>query len=545
MDKIYDLIVIGGGPAGLSAGIYAGRAQMDVLIIEKSEIGGQITTTSEVVNYPGIKEISGHHLGEQMRDQALGFGVEFLKSEVTTMDFKEEIKKVETTSGTYKALSVIIATGANPRKLGFPGEAEFTGRGVAYCATCDGEFFTGLDVFVIGAGFAAAEEAIFLTKFARKVTIIAREPEFTCAKSIAEKVLKHPKIEVKFNSQIVEVTGDTKLRKAIFKDNLTDTTWEYTAPDNESFGVFVFIGYKPQSDLFKNHVNLDSQGYIVTDGDLQTNVKDVYAIGDIRPKRLRQVVTAVADGALAATVLEKVVEEKREALGIEKEEKEHPKTSDVSKENSKSKFLDEGIVSQLKGIFERFQNSIKIVSVLNDNDLSVNIKEFLTEICDISDKISLEIYKKDENPELERKIELDYAPTIAILDSNDNFRGVKFSGLPSGHELNSFILALYNIAGPGQELNEELKGKIQGIDKKVKLKIAVSLSCSLCPEVVTGAQRLAIENSNVQAEMIDIFAFPELKNKYNIMGVPALIIDDKEISFGKQSIEEIIEKIKR
>ncbi|MCX3067111.1 FAD-dependent oxidoreductase [Cetobacterium somerae] len=543
MDKIYDLIVIGGGPAGLSAGIYAGRAQMDVLIIEKSEVGGQITTTSEVVNYPGIKEISGHHLGEQMREQALGFCVEFLKSEVTNMDFKEEIKKVETTSGTYKALSVIIATGANPRKLGFPGESEFTGRGVAYCATCDGEFFTGLDVFVIGAGFAAAEEAIFLTKFARKVTIIAREPEFTCAKSIAEKVLKHPKIEVRFNSQIVEVTGDTKLRKAIFKDNLTNTTWEYTAPNNESFGVFVFIGYKPQSDLFKNHVNLDSQGYIITDGDLQTNVKDVYAVGDIRPKRLRQVVTAVADGALAATVLEKVVEEKREALGIEKEEKEHPKTSDVSKEDSKSKFLDEGIVSQLKGIFERFQSSIKIVSILNDNDLSVNIKEFLTEICDISDKITLEFYKKDENLELEKKIELDYSPTIAILDSNDNFRGVKFSGLPSGHELNSFILALYNIAGPGQELNEELKGKIQSIDKKIKLKIEVSLSCSLCPEVVTGAQRLAIENSNVQAEMIDIFAFAELKSKYNIMGVPALIINDKDISFGKQSIEEIIEKI--
>lgn len=544
MDKIYDLIVIGGGPAGLSTGIYAGRAQMDVLIIEKAEIGGQITTTSEVVNYPGIKEISGHSLGEEMRVQAAGFGVEFLKSEVTNINFKEEIKEIETTSGTYKALSVVIATGANPRKLGFPGEDEYTGRGVAYCATCDGEFFTGLDVFVIGAGFAAAEEAIFLTKFAKKVTIIAREPEFTCAKSIAEKVLKHPKIEVKFNSQIVEVTGDTKLRKAIFKDNLTNTTWEYNAPNNESFGVFVYIGYKPQSDLFKNHVNLDPQGYIITDGDLQTSAKDVYAVGDIRPKRLRQVVTAVADGALAATALEKVVEEKREILGIEKEEKEISKTSDVSEENSKSKFLDESIVSQLKGIFDRFQNNIKIVSVLNDSDLSTNIREFLSEICDISDKVSLEIYKKDENLELEKKISLDCSPTIAILDSNNNFRGVKFSGLPSGHELNSFILALYNIAGPGQEINEELSKKIQGINKKVKLKIAVSLSCSLCPEVVTGAQRLAIENSNIQAEMVDIFAFPELKNKYNIMGVPALIIDDKDVSFGKQSMEEIIEKIK-
>ena len=543
MEKIYDLIIIGGGPAGLSAGIYAGRAQMDVLIIEKSEVGGQIVTTSEVVNYPGIKEISGHHLGDKMKEQALGFGVEFIKAEVIDVNFKNDIKEIKTSTGTHKALSIIIATGANPRKLGFPGESEFTGRGVAYCATCDGEFFTDLDVFVIGAGYAAAEEAIFLTKFARKVTIIAREPEFTCAKSIAEKVLNHPKIEVKFNSQIIEATGDTKLRKAIFKDIITNTTWEYHAPNNESFGIFVFIGYKPQSDLFKNHVNLDSNGYIITSEDLETNVKDVFAIGDIRPKKLRQVVTAVSDGALAATILEKIVEEKRENLGLKKEKKEISKTSNISEESSESKFLDEGIISQLKGIFDRFEKNVKIVSILNNNDLSVQIKEFLTEISNISEKISLEIYNVGENPQLEEKISLNLSPTIAILDYNDSFRGVKFSGLPSGHELNSFILALYNIAGPGQELSDDLKLKIKNINKKTILKVAVSLSCSLCPEVVIGAQRLAIENSNIQTEMIDIFAFPELKTKYNIMGVPALIIDGKDVSFGKQSIEEILEKI--
>ncbi|MGL4672187.1 FAD-dependent oxidoreductase [Cetobacterium sp.] len=543
MEKIYDLIIIGGGPAGLSAGIYAGRAQMDVLIIEKGEVGGQITTTSEVVNYPGIKEISGHHLGVHMKEQAVGFGVQFLKAEVTDMNFKNDIKEIHTTSGTYKALSTIIATGANPRKLGFPGELEFTGRGVAYCATCDGEFFTGLEVFVIGAGYAAAEEAMFLTKFAKKVTIVAREPEFTCAKSIAEKVLKHPKIEVKFNSEILEATGDTKLRKAIFRDNSTNTTWEHIATDNESFGIFVFIGYKPQSDLFKSHVQLDSAGYILTDENLKTNVEGIYAIGDIRPKKLRQVVTAVADGALAATVLEKVVEEKREALGLEKEEKEIATTSDISKDISDSKFLDEGIISQLTGIFERFTSNIKIVAILNESELSKNIDGFLTEISDISDKITLKIYKEKENPELEKKIKLENYPTIAIIDSENNFRGVKFSGLPSGHELNSFILALYNIAGPGQEISADLKTKINSVNKQVNLKIAVSLSCSLCPEVVTGAHRLAIENSNITAEMIDIFAFPALKERFNLMGVPALIINDKDVIFGKQSIEEILEKL--
>ncbi|WP_047395762.1 FAD-dependent oxidoreductase [Cetobacterium sp. ZOR0034] len=543
MEKIYDLIIIGGGPAGLSAGIYAGRAQMDVLIIEKGEVGGQITTTSEVVNYPGIKEISGHHLGAHMKEQAVGFGVEFLKAEVTDMNFQNDIKEILTTSGTYKALSTIIATGANPRKLGFPGELEFTGRGVAYCATCDGEFFTRLEVFVIGAGYAAAEEAMFLTKFARKVTIIAREPEFTCAKSIAEKVLKHPKIEVKFNSEILEASGDTKLRKAIFRDNSTNTTWEYIPANNESFGIFVFIGYKPQSDLFKSHIQLDSAGYIITNEDLQTNVEGVYAIGDIRPKRLRQVVTAVADGALAATVLEKVVEDKRERLGIEKEEKKVATTSDISKEVSDSKFLDEGIISQLTGIFERFKTNIKIVAILNESALSKDIDSFLTEISDISDKISLKLYKEKENPELEKKIKLENYPTIAILDSENNFRGVKFSGLPSGHELNSFILALYNIAGPGQEISPDLKTKIASLNKDVNLKIAVSLSCSLCPEVVTGAHRLAIENPHISAEMIDIFAFPTLKDKFNLMGVPALIINDNEVVFGKQSIEEILEKL--
>ena len=208
MEKIYDLIIIGGGPTGLTAGIYAGRAKLNVLILEKSSIGGQIYLTNEVANYPGIFETTGSNYAEQLKKQAEAFGVEIISGEVTNMEFSKEIKEIKTSTDTYKGYSVLIATGASPRKLGFPGEEEYTGRGVAYCATCDGEFFTDMDVFVIGAGFAAAEEAIFLTKFARKVTVIAREPEFTCAKSIADKVLANPKIEVKFNTEILEAKGD-------------------------------------------------------------------------------------------------------------------------------------------------------------------------------------------------------------------------------------------------------------------------------------------------------------------------------------------------
>ena len=213
MERIYDMIVIGGGPAGLSAGIYGGRAKLDVLVIEKENKGGQISLTSEVVNYPGILEISGSEFMTQTKKQAQGFGVNFvleyrkqqlnrLQEEVVDMDFTQKIKTVKTNKAEYKALSVVIATGAAPRKLGFPGEQEFTGRGVAYCATCDGEFFTGMDIFVIGAGFAAAEEAMFLTKYGKAVTIIAREPDFTCAKSIGDKVKAHPKITVKFNTEL-------------------------------------------------------------------------------------------------------------------------------------------------------------------------------------------------------------------------------------------------------------------------------------------------------------------------------------------------------
>ena len=221
MERIYDMIVIGGGPAGLSAGIYGGRAKLDVLVIEKENKGGQISLTSEVVNYPGILEISGSEFMTQTKKQAQGFGVNFVQEEVVDMNFTQKIKTVKTNKAEYKTLSVVIATGAAPRKLGFPGEQEFTGRGVAYCATCDGEFFTGMDIFVIGAGFAAAEEAMFLTKYGKSVTIIAREPDFTCAKSIGDKVKAHPKITVKFNTELIELTGDVKPTAAKFKNNVT------------------------------------------------------------------------------------------------------------------------------------------------------------------------------------------------------------------------------------------------------------------------------------------------------------------------------------
>ena len=543
MEKIYDLIIIGGGPTGLTAGIYAGRAKLNVLILEKSSIGGQIYLTNEVANYPGIFATTGSNYAEQLKKQAEAFGVEIISGEVTNMEFSKDIKEIKTSTDTYKGYSVLIATGASPRKLGFPGEEEYTGRGVAYCATCDGEFFTDMDVFVIGAGFAAAEEAIFLTKFARKVTVIAREPEFTCAKSIADKVLANPKIEVKFNTEILEAKGDIQLRSAKFKNNVTNEIFEYKANEGESFGIFVFIGYEPQSKLFKNIITLDNQGFIPTDEDLATNVEGVYAAGDIRPKKLRQLVTAVSDGATAASSIEKYVHDLKGKLGVEKEENSSKTTSEIK--HPTKKLLDDNIQNQLKDIFSKFDKTVKVV-LIKDPEIakSIQMEEFLSEISSLSDKIEFQSLNKNENLELEKKIDAERFPTIAFFDQDNNFKGVKFSTLPGGHELNSFILALYNIAGTGQKISEESKKRIDSISTPHKIKIGVTLSCSRCPESVQSAQRIAIENSNLDVEVIDVFTFSKFREKFEIMSVPAIIIDDKLAGFGQKNIEQFLDLIK-
>lgn len=543
MEKIYDLIIIGGGPTGLTAGIYAGRAKLNVLILEKSSIGGQIYLTNEVANYPGIFETTGSNYAEQLKKQAEAFGVEIISGEVINMDFSKEIKEIRTSTDSYKGYSVLIATGASPRKLGFPGEDEYTGRGVAYCATCDGEFFTDMDVYVIGAGFAAAEEAMFLTKFARKVTVIAREPEFTCAKSIADKVLANPKIEVKFNTEILEANGDIQLRSAKFKNNVTNEIFEYKANEGESFGIFVFIGYEPQSKLFKDIITLDNQGFIPTDEDLATNIEGVYAAGDIRPKKLRQLVTAVSDGATAAFSIEKYVHDLKGKLGVEKDENGSKTTSEIK--HPIKKFLDDNIQNQLKDIFAKFDKKVKVV-LIKDPEIakSIQMEEFLSEISSLSDKIDFHSLNKNENLELEKKVDAERFPTIAFFDQDNNFKGIKFSTLPGGHELNSFILALYNIAGAGQKISEESKKKIDGISTPQKIKIGVTLSCSRCPESVQSAQRIAIENSNIAVEVIDVFTFPKFREKFEIMSVPAIIIDDKLVGFGQKNIEQFLDLIK-
>ncbi len=548
---IYDVIVIGGGAAGMSAGIYSGRAKMKTLVLEQSSVGGQAKTTNEIVNYPGIRHTTGPKLMEEMHLQAEDFGVKFMQAEVLEAKLEGEVKVLKTTNGDFETRSVIIATGATPRTLGFPGEAEYRGRGVAYCATCDGEFYTGLEVFVIGAGFAAAEEAIFLTRFARKVTVIAREPEFTCAKTIADKVLAHPKIEVKFNTEIVEATGDELLRRVKFINNQTQETFEHVAAEDETFGIFIFAGYVPQTKVFNGLVEMDKWGYIITDENMHTSVEGVYAAGDLRPKVLRQVVTAVADGAIASLEAEKYVAHEKERLGIvdeEIEETPQPKSAAESApqaqqvaQGGRSALLNDALRGQIATVLGRMENNVTLVTIVDpSNEKSIELRDLVIDIADLGDKLDAVVKTKGEDVALEEKVNADKFPVVALVDKDGNYAGVKFHGVPGGHELNSFLLAIYNLAGPGQALDASVLEAIKAVDKKVNIKVAVSLSCHLCPDVVVGAQRIAIENPNVEAEMLDIANFPELKTKHKVMSVPCMIVNDEKVTFGSKSIQDML-----
>ncbi|MCL2203557.1 MAG: FAD-dependent oxidoreductase [Defluviitaleaceae bacterium] len=537
---MYDVIVIGAGAAGLSTAIYAGRAKLKTLVLEKSGVGGQIKITAEVVNYPGVLSTSGAELAETMKKQALRFGVTFTTGAVSfatgavrRVDFAGDVKTVEMENGEiYTAVSVVIATGAKPRKLGFEGEAAFAGRGIAYCATCDGAFFAGKDIFVIGAGFAAAEEALFLTRFARKVIIIAREPAFTCSQTIADKVLAHEKIEVKFNTEIVYVRGERVVKSAGFVNNQTQESWEHSV-DEGTFGVFIFVGYEPESEAFKGQVAMDKWGYIPTDEDMQTDIPGVYAAGDIRPKRLRQLVTATADGAIAATAAEKYIADTKARAGIVVAYEPEPSSAGEP-------LLDAQVVAQIKHVMARCAETVHICAVLQpDCGLSAEMRKFLAEFAAATERMPVRLYEKGENPALEAQLATSLYPVIALLDKDEAFTGVSFHGVPGGHELESFILAIYNAAGPGQAMEDALAQRIKNLPAHT-LKIGVSLSCTMCPELVQACQRIALRNGGIAAAMVDLQYFPALREQYDIMSVPAVIIDDRDVLFGKKGLEELV-----
>lgn len=317
MSKVYDVIIIGGGPAGLSAALYAGRARLNTLVIEKKKEGGQIALTSEVENYPGCLEgESGPSLIDRMHKQVLNFGAEVVYDEIESVYLEGSIKQLKGKKDVYKAKSIIIATGASSRPIGCKGEKEYTGKGVSYCATCDGSFFEDFDIYVVGGGDTAVEEALYLTKFGRSVTIIHRRDELRAAKSIQDKAFKNEKIKFMWDTVVKELGGDGILSSMVVENVKTGELTTIEADEEDmTFGLFGFIGYLPKTELFKDILTLENE-YIVTDENMKTNIDGVFAAGDIRVKSLRQVVTAAADGAIAAVQAEKYIEsvEEREEV---------------------------------------------------------------------------------------------------------------------------------------------------------------------------------------------------------------------------------------
>ena len=302
----YDLIIIGGGPAGLTAGLYASRAKLKTLLIEKKAAGGQIATTEHIENYPGFAQGSGQELVKIMEEQAAKFGTEFLAAGATAVDFSAQEKIITTDRGEFRAPAVIVATGCSARRLEVPGEKEFIGRGVSFCATCDGAFYEDLPVAVVGGGDAAVEEALYLTRFAEKVYLVHRRDALRATKIVQERAFNNPKIEFVWNSVVEELQGDELLERVVVR-NVKDGRKTEIAVN----GIFIYIGFLPNTGFLAGQIRLNESGYIVTDDWMETSVQGVFAAGDCRAKLLRQVVTATSDGATAAYAVEKYLENLR------------------------------------------------------------------------------------------------------------------------------------------------------------------------------------------------------------------------------------------
>ena len=582
-NDLYDVIVIGGGPAGLTAGLYLARARYRVLILEKDDFGGQITITNEVVNYPGVGRTTGRALTQTMRQQAQDFGAEFLSAEAIGLDVHGDVKTVHTSRGDLKAFGILIATGASPRKLGFEGESEYAGRGVAYCATCDGEFFAGKEVLVVGGGFAAAEESVFLTTYASKVTVLVREQDFTCDAVVAAAAKNNPKIDVRYQVELQGVTaGQGGLREASILNRATGQTETWKPVDGGTFGVFVFAGYVPATDLVRGVVELDDYGYVVTHGYLETSVPGVYAAGDLRAKNLRQVVTATADGAIAAVELERYAKRMSEKTGLTPQrpvscayEQSATKTDAASLADTTpapapvkrstdaaaaanavrkpGELFSDTTKQQLNVVFNRMSRPVTLALELDDTPLSTELRGFIDALVALSGgKLKSTVddgeYEKDDTGRAVFDVDsvLPAARPCVRMVVDGEPTGLAFHGVPSGHEFNSFVLGLYNAAGPGQPLGDDLIERAKSIASPLNIMILVSLTCTMCPETVLASQRLASLNPAVRAEAYDVSHFPELKDQYGAMSVPCIVINrggEQTVEFGKKSIPQMLDLI--
>lgn len=608
MAEKHQTVIIGGGPAGLTAAIYLRRAGYEVLVLEKEEEGGQIRISEEVVNYPGVERTDGETLMETMRRQAVNFGAQIRRENVISASLTDSVKVIQTERNHYEAPVIIYAAGSVPRKLDFPGESEFAGRGIAYCATCDGELFTDKPIFVVGGGYAAAEEAIYLTRYSKPVMMIVREPDFTCAKKLADTVKAHPDIKIEYNTEIVRVEGDTSVKKIVFKNALSGKEWNFENTD--TIGIFIFAGYLPQTDIVKKQLICDMQGYLLTDDGKRTNVEGVYGAGDVCQKRLRQLVTAVADGAVAAETIvadypldqlascagpdgkdadgkpqnktgadsraagqDTLVANVRSQIQGQEEKKlytgqEEPAVMDGHKETRSSvqqaamhlseqiegvlrpdsRFKD--IYSEIKEVESRFETIPECRVSLDVSRTSEQVRAFMEELEEAMPKVHIYYEETGVSGSREKSAggEAEAAggpivPAISISSKDGERTGMFFHGTPGGHEFSSFLSALYQAAGPGKPLMDDILMQVKSIRMPVRLDVGVTLSCTKCPELVSSAMMVAAHSPKVEVHIVNLAQFPEFKEKHQVYSVPFLMVNGEKAYYGKKSVEELMKII--
>lgn len=529
MRELYDAVVVGGGPAGLTAALYLARARRRVLVLEKQSFGGQLATTDEVVNYPGVASSSGAALTDTMRSQAERFGAEFQLAEATGFDLSGEVKTVRTAQGEIRALGVLLAMGAHPRRVGFAGEDAFHGRGVAVCATCDGEFFTGRDVYVVGGGYAAAEESVYLTRFARHVTVLIRRDGFSCAAGVAEPALRHEKITVLPRTVLLEVGGEGRVTYLKYKNTVTEKVTEVN--DAEGLGVFLFAGYEPETKLLRGTLAQDEQGYLLVDAQGKTALDGVYAAGDVCARTLRQAVAAAGSGAAAATALEKHLAAVQEKNGLraqfpDTQAPETPKTPEAPAPNGDLFTAEQR--RELQALFSRMTQPLMLRLTLDGREISHELKSFITQLAALSDKLTVD------------ETDGDGAPCVSVCRADGTEAGLFFHGVPSGHEFTSFVLGLYHAASPDQVADDNTKRRIAALTQKTELTLLVTLSCTMCPALAAAAQQLAALNPHVSTHVYDIHHFPQLRERYHAMSVPCLVVNGTQVHFGRKNLDELL-----
>lgn len=378
---------------------------------------------------------------------------------------------------------------------------------------------------------------MFLTRYARSVTVLVRKDAFSCAESVVEQVMAHESIRVRFNTELVEVDGDSALRRAVLRDTLTGRTETYVPASGETFGVFVFAGYRPASALARGFAEMDGQGYIVVDREQKTATDGIYAAGDVCVKNLRQVVTAVSDGAVAATSIERYAAEMQRKTGVRPEQPAAAvrQTASTEADDRTDGLLTAENRAQLAVVFERMEQSLVLRVALDNRPVSAELRSMLEELDALTDKLRVEWLPVSDAPD---------RPCVSVFRSDGSDAGIAFHGVPGGHEFSSFVVGLYNAAGPGQTIDPELAAGIAAVDRPLDLKILVSLSCTMCPELVMAAQRIAAANPLVRAEAYDVNHFPALREKYKIMSVPCLVINDEKVSFGKKTLGQLLQLLR-